>query len=262
MSNSKQFPERRPGRPVRRDLGGYTTAPINLPWRDGVVAVLERFGFSRGIDNSEDAAGQSPTCEEIIGEIHDALSFRAHQPSGVLHEADEAEDLAELHVRLEDVIDSLDAMANNTRLRILDARSPVDPLDLTEPLAGMLVAVGRARRDLGPISSRRGRVPYDDARETPLLAALVTIWFGEFRSDPGIDRHGGYAEAGRREYEGRLLDFLEQMFNALDIDAGSRSTIGAHVLQKTEKNGRPIPSMQERIKARFQGGAKIPPKNA
>jgi hypothetical protein len=245
------LPERRARRPNRRDHGGYTTAGTGHPWRDPVFEVLAKYEFPReGYDG-------------IIDEIHDALSFREHLPPSPLRDADETEDLAELFVRLEDLLDSLDAMANKTRCRILDALesagSDADPIEVQRTLRTLRWGVTHALAGLLPDSSKGGRPRYNDRRESPFLGALLVIWFAQFPSDPGVTRRGDYADSGvGSEYQGRLLDFLVSIFAAVGLDAGSKAAIGRHVFQKGKRtlpdgSEVPQPSLQDRIRARIAG---------
>jgi hypothetical protein len=221
------LPESRPKRPNRRDQGGFTGNVNAVPWRGAVAETLVHFGFPQ------------ESIENLLYQINDALSYREHMPYGVLREADEKEDLAELYVRLGDVLDSLKTMSNKTRLRIMDALDAVgldlDPYDTQRPIRGLQWGVGKAFSDIGAVADRRGRPRYDDARETPFLAMLIRIWFEQFRWDLGVRRRGDYVEAGCAEYEGRLLDFLVRMFNAVQIQAGSSAAIGKRALRLQER---------------------------
>ena len=237
------LPKRRPRRPNRRDHGGLTpdAAAVSLPWRTAVTDVLSRYGFP------------PEATEDLIGEIHDALSFREHQPAGVLRVRDEREDLAHLFVRLEDLLDSMHAMANQTRCRVLDllgVGSELDPLKLESSLPQLLWSVGKVLNGLPAGTARGGRPLYDDARETPILGLFVTIWFERFPGDAGIVRHGNYTEIGCQEYEGKLLDFLVTMYEAIGLGAGSANAIGRRVFQKSRRRR----SLQDRIRERFLPG--------
>lgn len=179
------------------------------------------------------------------------MSHRATQPSSAFRPSDELEDLGELQVRLDDLLDSLHAMSNRTRLRIydfpVDDHFHVDTDQLQKPLLHLSIAVKNAIKFLPADQLRSGRPPYDDVRDTPLLAAVVATWFEQFPNDDGVKRDGEYAEKGlNREYQGALLDFVLAMFKALGVDAGSYGAIG----KRLHKSYGRKPSLQNRIRAK------------
>lgn len=259
-SHPSATPVPRAKRPMRRDLGGYTYPADGAVWREAATKILEQYGFPReSISDSASGRITSLGHDEILGEIHDALSFRAHQPPCLLRVSDENADLRELLVRLEDVADALAAMHPRTCSLIFEAvRSAgleLNPYDVETQVRTLKSSVAKALDDLPSDEPARGRKPYDDSRETPLLATLMAAWFGQYPNDEGVKRHGDYAETGKQEYDGRLLNFLTAMFESIGIDAGTPTAIGRRLFQKPEaadiRTGSRS-SLQDRIRAKFR----------
>ena len=189
-------PVNRKPRPVRRDHGDYIRA---LAFDElALKAVLIKTGVPTSHIN------------QAVYDINEAVSYHGSQsrPAQVLKDAHEREDLQELQARITYVLDSLHALSNESRERILSLAIPyskeADPHYIECSLRKLDYRVRGVLHVMPTEGILAGKPAYNNTRNTPLLASLAGVWFQAFPDDAGVRRDGQYAEKGTAEYHGEL----------------------------------------------------------
>jgi hypothetical protein len=242
-------PVNRKPRPVRRDHGDYIRA---LAFDElALKAVLIKTGVPTSHIN------------QAVYDINEAVSYHGSQsrPAQVLKDAHEREDLQELQARITYVLDSLHALSNESRERILSLAIPyskeADPHYIECSLRKLDYRVRGVLHVMPTEGILAGKPAYNNTRNTPLLASLAGVWFQAFPDDAGVRRDGQYAEKGTAEYHGELLNFVVAIINFFNVtDMGSQRMIGQRLMQRCKQRDAPAKPLQSLIRAKFQAAKK------
>jgi hypothetical protein len=198
---------------------------------------------------------------QAVDEITEAVSYHGSQsrPVPVLKDAHEREDLQELQARITYVLDSLYALSNESRERILKIHydREADPHYIECSLRKLDLRVRGVLHAMPTEGTLAGKPAYNQIRNTPLLVSLMGVWFQAFPDDKGVRRNGQYAQNGSAEYHAALLDFVVSIVKFFNVaHMGPRRMIGQRLMEKyKQKDGAPKP-LQALIRAKFQAAKK------